>query len=136
MLCYLLINSLHVTASWGPYHFLTYCKIWFHWILNHFGNTRKKPLYSFLSQLKQPVLPLTYWQGAAWVPTHSNLIFSPTIPKQTITWNLKALETLIQVPIRRVLCIWTSKLVLRTPFTGRNQFFDAKTTFSFTNGTK
>ena len=35
-----------------------------------------------------------------------------------------------------VLCILTSKLVLRTPFTGRNRPSDAKTTFSVTNGTK
>ena len=35
-----------------------------------------------------------------------------------------------------VLCISTSKQVLRTPFAGQNQFFDAKTTFSVTKWTK
>ena len=35
-----------------------------------------------------------------------------------------------------LLCISTSKRVLRTPFPGQNQFFDAITTFSVTNGTK
>ena len=35
-----------------------------------------------------------------------------------------------------VLCISTSQWVLRMSFAGQNQFFDAKTTFSATNGTK
>ena len=35
-----------------------------------------------------------------------------------------------------MLCILTSERGLRMPFAGRNQFFDAKTTFSVTNETK
>ena len=35
-----------------------------------------------------------------------------------------------------VLCILTSKRLLRMPFAGRNRFSDTKTTFSVTNGTK
>ena len=37
---------------------------------------------------------------------------------------------------QQLLCIATSKRVLRRLFAGRNNFFDAKTTFSVTYGTK
>ena len=36
----------------------------------------------------------------------------------------------------KLLCISTSKQVLRTPFPGQNRLSDAKTTFSITKGTK
>ena len=35
-----------------------------------------------------------------------------------------------KISIHQLLCILTSKRVLRTPFAGRNHFFDAETTFS------
>ena len=35
-----------------------------------------------------------------------------------------------------LLCISTREPVLRTPFAGRNTLFNAKTTFSVTNGNK
>ena len=46
-------------------------------------------------------------------------------------FNALALDLMACLPSRQrmVLCISTSKRVLCMPFTGRNQFFDAKTTF-------
>ena len=46
-------------------------------------------------------------------------------------WIVNILLVHVMLSFRCLLFILTSKQVLHTPFASRNQFFDAKTTFSF-----
>ena len=71
--------------------------------------------------------------------TNSNYLKTDRVNLAAQDWKVDCdrIESMVGQKMRRcVLCISTSEQVFRTRFAGQIDFFDAKTTFSITNGTK